>query len=270
MKVHIVALPDNWVIERYAKVLVRELGWTAGAVNDPQADVNYYMPYLLLNRPHTKTAAWFTHLEEVERNPGHPRSKMSRWHTAAERVDLRMCQALKYKRILEKHGPTAQAPTPVNLRHFRLPKLRIGVAGRVYKVGRRKGEILVRQLMETNEFSVVGAGSGWPCPTKMYDWKDVPRWYQKLDVFLITSLVEGGPQTALEALASGVMVVGPEGVGFLDELPIVRYKKGNFEDMLAKLREIDNLRKARREAVKGFSERQWAQIHRVTFGMHLG
>jgi len=45
------------------------------------------------------------------------------------------------------------------------------------------------------------------------------EFYRSLSVFLCTSAIEGGPVTILEALACGVPVVVPKGVGLVEELP---------------------------------------------------
>ena len=85
--------------------------------------------------------------------------------------------------------------------------------------------------------------------------------YQKLDVFLITSKVEGGPDTVIEALACGIPVVGPEDVGMLDEFPIARYPKGDYQAMLGRLQAIDLARKQRVKVVVHRTEANWAKMH---------
>jgi len=68
----------------------------------------------------------------------------------------------------------------------------------------------------------------------------MPNFYRSLDVFLCTSLIEGGPVTVLEALACGKSVVIPREVGALDELPpipgVVRYYKGDYDSMVDAIR----------------------------------
>ena len=255
MDVHVVAPGDNWILDRYARCLGRLLGWTVGRQPRAGAEVNHFMPYLLLrDRPaQGKVSAWFTHLEE--RGPTTPGSKIGRWHRAARLVDLRCCQAQKYADMLSGNGPTVVIPTPVDAKAFHPRRLRVGVAGRVYKHPSRKGEHLVRKLLELEEFEVVGAGKGWPCPTTFYSRDALPDFFRSLDVFLITSEVEGGPDTLLEALACGLPVVAPLGVGFCDELPVdFRYPRGDFEAMVASLREINAVRYRRRQAVLARTE----------------
>lgn len=237
-RVHIVGKPDKWILGRYARILRDRLDWSMDERPRKDVDVNLFWPYLLIgignSLPKTKNAAFFTHLEETE----HSRSKSSkvrRWYNAAGKVDLRLCMSEKYRVILEPHGPTIHVPVPIETRKFRPRKLRVGVAGKVYALS-RKGEHLVQALVKTNEFEVVAAGKGWPCPTKFYAWKDMHEFYQSLDVFLITGEVEGGPVTMLEALSCGVPVIAPAGVGMVDEFGVATYHRGDFKSMLARLR----------------------------------
>lgn len=64
----------------------------------------------------------------------------------------------------------------------------------------------------------------------------MPQFYGNLDVYLVTSTIEGIPTPPLEALACGVKIVVPNKVGIMDELPemkgIRHYKKGNYQDMV--------------------------------------
>lgn len=76
----------------------------------------------------------------------------------------------------------------------------------------------------------------------------------------------------LEALACGVKVVIPRGVGLLDELPqtagIVRYEVGDYDSMLAAVREalaLRVVRKSLREAVAAYTPTAWVQSHVEAF-----
>lgn len=269
LRVHVVALADDWILQRYASILARELGWTVSDKPRADVDVNHYMPYLLFGEscPSAKCTAWFTHLEENEPRAKRHRSKTSRWHRAARAMDLRVCQAEKYRRALVHYGTSVVIPTPAQAR-FKPRPLVVGVGGRVYKLG-RKGEHLVAQLMAYKEFKVIASGQGWPCPTKFYEWKDMPGFYQSLDVFLVTSLVEGGPDTVIEALACGVPVVAPFDVGFCDEFRLFHYVKGDFASMLATLQSFNDWRRSLRAQVQGRTEEAFAQAYAKALQEHL-
>lgn len=261
-KVHIVARADKWILGRCVEILHKRLGWTVSPQPDVNVDVNYFMPYLLYRRCKGKTAAWFTHREEKEH--GGQNSKVARWHRAAKNVDLRITMAEKYARELEVHGPTVNITLPVNARKFKPRKLRVGVAGKVYKLS-RKGERLVQRLVSSGTYEVVGAGEGWPCPTKFYPWARMQEFYQGLDAFLVTSEVEGGPVTIMEALACGIPVVAPQGVGFVDEFDILTYPCGDYSKMVECLSRLGLGREMRRKQVLARTEDAYARAHAKAF-----
>jgi len=144
--------------------------------------------------------------------------------------------------MLSKTGRTALIPHPVELKKFvlkgrpRNSRPTIGVSGIVYPGG-RKGEGLVKRLHnEHTNWRVRASGRGWPIGARWYQWKQLQEFYHGLDIFLYTSLIEGGPVTMLEALSCGRPIVVPEGVGAVDDLPIgagiYRYEPGSYEEMV--------------------------------------
>jgi len=218
-------------------------GWTASNEPDPGAEANVFFPYCQWRYSRfrkTVIAAWMTHLEDESVEHG---AKRKRWFDTAPVLDLRVTPSRMYYDLLRHYGPTVLIPHPVELDKFVIvkpkthPKPIIGVAGRVYSGG-RKGESLVRRLYEEqgNCWEVRAAGRGWPVPTSKYAWSRLQEFYQSLDVFLCTSLVEGGPVTVLEALACGKRVVIPWHVGAMDEIPEYsgarHYEAGNYASMV--------------------------------------
>ena len=108
----------------------------------------------------------------------------------------------------------------------------------------------------------------------MYSWQDLPDFFKSLDVYVSTATIEGGPMTTLEALATGVPVVIPEGVGLHDELPRVdgihRYRAGDADDLaravdlaLATCAAVD--RAALRRAIEPHSVGAWCAGHAQAF-----
>jgi hypothetical protein len=106
--------------------------------------------------------------------------------------------------------------------------------------------MLASELDGEAEFTATGRG--WPVKTSVRKYEDLPAWYNSLDVLVCTSLIEGVPMPPLEALACGVPVVIPQGVGMLDELAdlagIYRYKRGDYDELkLAVLRAMGDIGK---------------------------
>ena len=283
MKVHLVC-PDHtsdWIIARLVRHLMKGNGWTAGRQPDAKAEANIFFPYCqwrFAKFHGTPIAAWMTHKEDESVEHG---AKLRRWLFTAPILDLRVTPSKMYAKMLQQYGPTAHIPHPVELDKFVIvkpkahPKPIIGVAGRVYPGG-RKGESLVKRLYEehgggyvansSDTWQIIAAGQGWPVPTKRYPWARLPEFYQGLDVFLCTSLVEGGPVTVLEALACGRPVVIPEHVGALDELPNVpgiwHYHTGDYESMIWALIHVLNYRfsaKALRAVAKEYTVARWCR-----------
>lgn len=273
-------LNDDRVIPRFSRYLRDRLGWHLTARPDPAADVYYLSGYFewqvmrreMKDRP---IAAYFTHLEEQP--PGNGKAKL--FMELGQKLDLRIVTAQMYAEILIDCGLTAQITPPVERSHFVIPKKRpgrltAGLSGYTYGNG-RKGETLVKKLVTAYpKIDWRASGRGWPVPTKRYTWAEMAGFYQSLDVLVVTATVEGIPMPPLEALACGVSVIVPRGVGLLDELPecpgIHRYKRGDVGDLVKvfgralELRpQID--REALRAVTEPYSITAWCEQHRQTF-----
>jgi len=205
----------------------------------------YFEAQRLKPWPDKPLAAYFTHREEEP--PGNAKARL--FDGVASKVQLRIATCQLYAGLLGHHGPTARCAAPVERERFilapREPGLRpvVGFAGYTY-ANHRKGEDLVRGLVDSDVGRRVewrASGRGWPVPTRGYPWPEMPQFYQGLDVLVVPSRVEGIPMPPLEALACGVRVVVPRGVGLLDELPdtpgIYRYQRGDLETLLAAVEE---------------------------------
>lgn len=274
---------DDRVIPRFARYLRDHLGWTLTARPDPAAEVVYLSGYfeaqLLKPWPRKPVAAYFTHREEQP--PGNAKAKL--YDRIAERVDLRVATAAMYAGPLTDHGATVQINPPVE-RHRFVPPPRPPKGGRVvagfsgYTYGNgRKGEGLAKLLVASKMGQQVewrASGRGWPVPTRRYAWVEMPGFYQSIDILVITASVEGVPMPPLEALACGVSVVVPRGVGLLDELPdtagIHRYERGNGSDLERAFTEAHGLRpEVDREALRAVTEPYtvygWCERHQQMF-----
>lgn len=275
MKVHIV-VPEHksdWILARLARHLIEYNGWTAGRKPLSSADVNIYIPYLELrlnrdfHKKHkTKTAAWMTHFE-----PG-DKCRSKAWPQACKTLTLRVTPSSKYVKMLKKTGRTALIPHPVELKKFvlkgrpRNSRPTIGVSGIVYPGGRKGQGLTVLLQKQRPEWKIVASGRGWPVGARWYQWKRLQEYYHGLDIFLCTSLIEGGPVTMLEALSCGRPVVVPEGVGAVDDLPkgpgIYRYEPGSYESMEAAIQEAisESPEPAiMRGYVEGMTPKKWAK-----------
>lgn len=269
------------MIPRFARYLRDGLGWTLTAAPVKSADVYYLSSYLeegLLPKGNTRpVAAYFTH-REVE-PAGNMKAKQ--FDSLAGRVQLRVATAAMYGDSLAGHGPTVQIRPPVERERFTIPPAQTnkgvvaGFSGYTY-ANHRKGEDLAVMLAATQWKNVSwrASGRGWPVKTTRYTWAGMPAFYQSLDVLVITARVEGVPMPALEALACGVSLVIPQGVGLLDELPemegIYRYPAGDLAGLSRAFSEAisgrgDVTREALRAATEPYTVANWCEEHRRAF-----
>lgn len=268
------------IIPRMARHLADRLGWVLTAAPEGKADVLHLSAYFEVQKvgkwPATPVSCYFTHIEEDP--PGN--SKAALFDSVAQKVDLRMAMCRIYGKHLEQFGPTIQPPLPVELDRFviadrsRQKKPVIGLSGYTY-ANHRKGEDLIRGVIKSRVGQWVdwkASGRGWPVSMRRYAWQDMPKFYQSLDVLLCPSRVEGGPLPVLEALACGVRVVVPSGVGIIDELPkvkgIYRYECGDLASLLVALERAADMkekvdREALRKVVKKHSVDAFVEAHRV-------
>jgi hypothetical protein len=288
VRVHVVTqnLNEDRVLPRFARYLRDRLGWTASTDPDPLADVLYFLPYFEATRISDwcrPTAAYFTHKEEEP--AGNAKARL--FDKVASQVSLRLAMCRFYAEPLCRFGPTVTPPLPVERERFaiasRKPGRRpvVGLSGYTY-ANHRKGEDLIGGMLRSAVAQRVewrASGRGWPVPTKRYTWAEMPSFYQGLDVLVCPSRVEGGPMPVLEALACGVAVVIPRGVGILDELPDVpgihRYERGDLPTLLAALaRAVDPAepvdREQLRESVAAHSTDAFVEAHRLAFDEAFG
>ena len=264
-------------------MLAANTGWSLSDSPDPHAELNHFICYIDLvesfNGWHdTPLSAYFTHREEKRPD------KAGWWDTAAPQCDLRIVTARRYEAILEEYGPTVLVRPPVDQELFspdpRPPhdKPVVGLSGFIDRRSKRKGEVLVTQLMGdrwARKIKLVAMGFGWPvreCRQTSNPDADLPLFYRGLDVFLCTSLVEANPMPPLEALACGIPVVIPRDVGMMDDLPdiegIYRYEKGDYNSMRAALETACATQVAPdglRDAVAPYTPENWAEDHERAF-----
>ena len=270
-----------------AGALEKGLGWRVNAGGPARATVDvvyfsaYFEPKRLRSWPAEGTAAYFTHREEVPEG----NAKQRLFDSVAERVDLRIATCEMYGARLREIGPTLVAAAPVEQDRFmpvalelRKDRARpvVGLSGYTYP-NKRKGEDLVRAVLRApiaGRVEWVAIGRGWPVRTVRLPWAAVPAFYRGLDVLLCPSRVEGVPMPPLEALASGVRVVIPRGVGLLDDLGQVegihRYDRGDVGGLIDALEaaafpdepaDVDALR----AIVSPYTVEAWVEDHRRAF-----
>lgn len=247
MRVHVVAerLNADRILPRLARYLAQGNGWTLSDSPDPQADANYFCNYITwrqhFNGWHkTWTSAFFTHKDQ------NVALKAKYWDDAAQGIDQAVICARMWAKDLPA-GKVIYARPPVEVDRFTImaePRGRkpiVGFSGFTYADG-RKNEGLAAQLVRSKpgqQCEWKASGRGWPVPTRAYSWKNMPAFFQSLNVLVTTADTEGIPMPPLEALACGVRIVVPEHCGVLEELPdiagIYRYRNNDIESLTTAL-----------------------------------
>lgn len=246
MKVNIVCpdMPKDTILYRLADTLASYTGWTINNQPKPNHDLNFDITYIdyaqrFTDWRGTPWAAYFSHYEEGTSY------KEYWWKTAAAAMQIKTVTADKYGAMLS--GKVVKTPAPIDPMFKPVDRKahitpRIGVSGFVDKSG-RKGEKLVAQLASDldGNAEIVATGRGWPVKTTLQKLDKLPAWYNSLDLYICTSLIEGVPMPPLEALACGIPIVIPEGVGMLDEIATIpgvwRYKRGDYASLLSTVNE---------------------------------
>jgi len=274
-RVHIICpeVREDSILYRLALALTHGTDWTLSTSPDSRADLQYCFPYLT-QIPPGPFIAYFSHREDTQEQ------KAALWHRRAAdpALRLRIVTAPLYQVELAAYGPTVRIVPPLDRDKFRPVRAHAarqrpvaGVSGYVY-AGGRKGESLLAQALLSpagQGFEWRAAGVGWPVPTQQLPWAKLQEFYQELDVYVCTSIIEGVPYGPLEALACGVPVVIPRGVGLLDELPemdgIIRYTAGDADDLVRALDIALTLQRPRasdlRETTAHFTMDGWVQGH---------
>lgn len=266
---------EDRVLPRFAGYLAENLGWPVIAAPVPHKPL-YLNGYFEWQRIQRRTAGqriggWWTHLEEQPPN----NEKARLWWKSAKEADLRIVTAPQYYEMLEPFGPTVLLAPPVDSAMFTLrtddrSELPLGFSGFIYKNG-RKGENLADELVRVfkDQFRFTASGRGWACETRYYSWLEMPAFYDGLRALIITATVEGIPMPPLEALACGLPIIVPRGVGMLDTLPdtpgIVRYDRGDFDSLASAVASLDGMEydpTALRAIVEPMTIEAWCEGHR--------
>ncbi len=283
MRVNLVWLnpTGDKILDRLARYLADGNGWSLSDRPEGRVELNYSLVYIdfaqrFSDWRHTPWAAYFSHFE-----PESPYKKFW-WEMASPLVRIKTVTAAQYGAILP--GQVVKVTPPVDpmfeIRDRKANKLpTIGVSGFVAPGG-RKGEKLVARLAGDLEgrAEIVASGQGWPARKVNDTLAGLPAFYNLLDLYLCTSLIEGIPMPPLEALACGVPVVIPAGVGMLDELQgpgVYRYQAGDYAGLkqaaelaLAERSALD--REALRQTVAGFTPAAWCKSHADGFAAAMG
>ena len=253
--VHVALSDRGWIIEECARQLSERLPYVSvGSEPDPAAAIQYYMTYSARRgRVSPVELALFTHRED---EPNAARL----FNQTASDVDHAVAMSRATEELIKGLGVERRSciSPGVDLDQFR-PRLKIGVVGRTYHTG-RKGEALVRAVMDVPDIDWHFTGDGWPEPGLHLSQDNLTEFYRSMDYILVSATNEGGPMSVLEALASGIPVIASD-VGWANDYPHIPFERGNAASLRAVLEQLRAERFALRDHVAHMTWQNWAEAH---------
>jgi len=249
--VHVKRQPDGWILTRIAQELGARLGYSVSKEANPNAEVNYFVNYHRYEPVDGLSAAFFTHREHW-----YERYERMWWDVLAE-VDLAIFQSKKYQIEALKRLPalTSTVISPgFDPSRFSPRPIRIGVIGRSYGNGRKGEDLLAEVVTKFPEVEWVITGGNWGLKSRRVSSRALPGLYRSLDYLLVPSRTEGGPMSALEALASGVPVISAD-VGWMGELPHLHFENGSAESLSRVILKVVD---QKRSLTRSVANRTWA------------
>jgi len=248
---------------------------TIGAEPDNEADLNYHMPWHTLvgmGETRSKQGIYYTHL-----NPSARPDLI--W--AVQRADFIVAMSKTGRQELIDLGADPDKINVIYAGHSNYPPRRknVGIIGYEQPNGRKRGHILVDLCwkMDVTPFQFVFCGGGWDDTiTKMSNAgaaianlgnkteQELQDVYGVLDLLLVTSYVEGGPLTVMEAMSAGVPVIAPP-VGYAADLLPDDCIYHTVEGLVAALENFIAPTFERRAAVEQFTWKRYADEHAALF-----
>ena len=235
MRINIVCTDEGWIYSKFVDMFRKYSKHSIELNGSGKFDVNHYIPYYEVpKKPLRPCTAWFSHMETRK-------DLRNKFVSAAKIVDVAISHSKKYADILKNEfgiKGVRQVIPGVDLDQFNIrkkdrepnEKLIVGYVGRQYTSSNRKNPQLLKQISELPfvEFRTTGGG--------MKD-KDIPSFYEGLDLVISPATIEGGPMCFQESLAVGVPVICFEGVGVADEFAhgLIKVPYGNNKDFLSRL-----------------------------------
>jgi len=213
MKLQVIVSGDGWVLDKHGEMLAGAFGGDLRKhpKEMPNDGITYLMNYaqgrkLELFDCYGKVVSMLTHHE--------PRMNDT-WHNACKLSDalVPMSDTTRASITEVKSGAIVQTiPLPVP-DYITKRKPRIGIAGiRNPANEHRKGWDLVDRLRADHpEYDITVTGGN-------LSESDMLAWYRSLDLYLCPSRYEGGPMGVIEAVAMGIDIVAPRGVGWCDDI----------------------------------------------------
>ena len=290
MRIHIVDKYNSFAMQRMVNPLLEgllEIGEvTRSAEFDPEADLNYHIPWHFLvdqeigdEWEKIKNAIMYTHCSD---------RYIESLGLACHRADIVFAMSHKGKKELLDIGVPAEKiwVTYCGSNHVSWRKKNIGVVATIQPDGRKRTHILYdlvwqmdKDLRKMINFILVGVG--WEEIGERIKkagasvtfagpvtGDDLYQYYQSMDMMITPGYIEGGPLTVLEGLRSGVSVYAAD-TGYANDFLEDKYIFRNAEELIEKVESQLRPVKERMDLGNMFTWQQWAADHNLVLGRLL-
>ncbi|MFQ6540249.1 MULTISPECIES: glycosyltransferase [Aphanothece] len=274
-KVLIVTSDSGWILEKLAQAIKSSSvshasdmdikldigGNTVRHIAYGEYDLIYYMTYgSYTQRKSRIQVGYFTHVEDAL---GHEMTRQ-RFFDVARDMDYAILHGERYLKRLRSEVDIKCSCLSPGIDHASFtPILRIGVCGRTYNTG-RKGEDIVRDLINLDFVKFYFTGDGWPGQATHLPTSMLPDFYRDMDYILVPSLYEAGPMCIPESLATGTSVICSD-VGWANKFPVITFKNGDSQSLKNLLFRLHRKKLRLSKSTHDLTWERWGNEHLAIF-----
>jgi len=284
MRVHIVNIPEDWILDKIADKMTRIFNpnyeITKSNLPDYDADINYYVNWKVFSPNQEKSkcdGCWFTHFEESDFPKELDKKILGQMDFITAKSTHGKLELMK-RNILEDRIHILWG-IGVSQHLFYKQKVVLGVAGRPYPETGRKGEDLLIQLSKDLNPQI------WKFTFKGDYWNDIANrikdngmeidisnsdnFFYEIDYYLQTSRAEGGSMDILNAIYVGKPIISKD-IGFIYDLKTnedIIFK--DYVDLLSQIKVIEESKEKKIEEIKKYTWDNFELYHDYLFSKFL-
>jgi hypothetical protein len=205
---NLVLRDKNWVMENLAKHFNKYI--TNCKISDHadyESDINFYFNWHSFDPKAKFNVSYFTHIEKDIKS-------VKRWHKVASLTDVCVVMGARYRDKVPKNKRVIFYPPPFEC-YNNESRVKILVVGRRYQTG-RKNYVIIKEIEKHCRNACITFTEG-----KMTE-EELFKAYEETDYVLVTSTIEAGPMSVVEAISMRKPVIAPR-VGWCWEYPVIKY-----------------------------------------------
>ena len=272
IKVHIVDYAGHgWILQKIANEVMelsyhRNLEMSRGNTPNLDADINYYINWVIFNKDQPKSnydMVFFTHFEDI---PGEIE--------ILNRADMIVAMSEHGEKLIREKGVKSEIyvlkslGTNVTIRK----RIKIGFSGRFYSSGRKGEQDIIKLSNSLNKeiFQFVFHNTSDDEYKNKNEklvkqigaeiiYKDINKFFSNIDYFLQASTAEGGSMDILNAFQAGVPVISRP-IGFMYNLATKDdFIYDNIDQVIDVFKQIE---KAKLDKFKKIEEYTWENFRK--------